>query len=187
MNNAVIFLSGAVVGGLAGYGISSYVYKKKFYGQLDAVRDSYSKHFKPAVDDTKIDKPDISTQDREDYDKKLYSLSYESDSEEPEEVEEWEGDEEEGPTEPMLTPYYITPEEFFEEHNDHAKQTLTYYDENGVLVNDEEECIDIDSNIGSDFINHIGDYEEDAAFVRNEAYAIDYEVQVKHSSFNGGD
>lgn len=75
----------------------------------------------------------------------------------------------------MENPYLIAPEEFGE-FDDYEPISLTYYadqilaDENDEIIEDVENCIGFES------LNHFGDYEEDAVFVRNDERRCDYEI-----------
>lgn len=72
-------------------------------------------------------------------------------------------------------PYVITPEEFGEE-DDYDTISLTYYADK-VLTNDQDEVInDVDDVVGSDSLNHFGEYEDDSVFVRNDLMKTDYEI-----------
>lgn len=72
-------------------------------------------------------------------------------------------------------PYVISPEEFGE-MNGYTQISLTYFedddilsDENGVIIDDPEEIV-------GDALNHFGDYEEDSVFVRSDPKRCDYEI-----------
>ena len=72
-------------------------------------------------------------------------------------------------------PYVISPEEFGE-MDGYTQISLTYFedddilsDENGVVIDDPEEIV-------GDALNHFGDYEEDSVFVRSDPKRCDYEI-----------
>lgn len=71
-------------------------------------------------------------------------------------------------------PYVISPDEF-DELDGYTPISLTYFadgvlsDENGVIIDDVEEIV-------GDGLNHFGEYEEDAVYVRNDAKRCDYEI-----------
>jgi hypothetical protein len=72
-------------------------------------------------------------------------------------------------------PYVISPEEFGE-MDGYTQISLTYFedddilsDENGVIIDDPEEIV-------GDALNHFGDYEEDSVFVRSDPKRCDYEI-----------
>lgn len=72
-------------------------------------------------------------------------------------------------------PYVISPKEFGE-MDGYTQISLTYFedddilsDENGVIIDDPEEIV-------GDALNHFGDYEEDSVFVRSDPKRCDYEI-----------
>ena len=72
-------------------------------------------------------------------------------------------------------PYVISPEEFGE-MDGYTQISLTYFedddilsDENGVVIDDPEEIV-------GDALNHFGDYEKDSIFVRSDPKRCDYEI-----------
>ena len=71
-------------------------------------------------------------------------------------------------------PYVISPEEFGD--CDYETVSLTYYADK-VLTDDMDEPIeDVENTVGSDSLNHFGEYEDDSVFVRNDRLKIDYEI-----------
>lgn len=74
----------------------------------------------------------------------------------------------------MKKPYVISPEEV--EDSDYNLETLTYYSD-GVLTDDYDMVIENPENIvGTDFMNHFGEYENDTVYVRNDEKELDYEI-----------
>lgn len=72
-------------------------------------------------------------------------------------------------------PYVIAPESFGE-YDDYETDTLTYYAD-GVLADDcDNPVYDVEGTVGEDAVEHFGEYEDDAVFVRNEERRIDYEI-----------
>ncbi len=71
-------------------------------------------------------------------------------------------------------PYVISPDEF-DELDGYTPISLTYFadgvlaDEYGVIVDNVEEIV-------GDGLNHFGEYEEDAVYVRDDAKRCDYEI-----------
>lgn len=168
MNKAIIFCSGVVVGGISGYFFCKHKYH--IVDVVDIPESGPIRETKAVEEDTP-------------HDEELYSVSYKKEDKSGD--EEWDEAEKSGPVEPEMVPYVISPEAFANEHNDFAKLTLVYYEDNEVLLNDQEECVDIGTDIGYDAINHFGEYEKDAVFIRNEALGNDYEVLLEHAAWNG--
>lgn len=84
-------------------------------------------------------------------------------------------------------PYVIDMEDFSEDHNEFDKLTIYYYEEDGVLVDDNEELItDISSVIGDQALPCFDDperYDKNVVYVRNERLSIDYEIIKVDSSY----
>ena len=167
MNNIVIFSSGVIVGGISGY----FFCKKKY----NIIGKSNIEEVEPCVNEAIV---------KENFEGSLYSASYVKKQEKSGD-EEWDEADKTNPIEPEMVPYVISPEGFANEHSDYAKLTVVYYEDNEVLINDEEECVDIGSTIGYDAINHFGEFEKDAVFIRNEALGNDYEVLLEHAAYDG--
>lgn len=80
-------------------------------------------------------------------------------------------------------PYIISPNDFGI-LDSYAQISLTYYTEDNVLADDEDEIVeDIDNTVGEDFADHFGDYEDDSVFVRNDRLRCDYEICRDNRSF----
>lgn len=165
-NNWIIFFStGMVAGGVVGY----FICKKRYH----------------IVKAEPVETPVILNKEEnvKDYKEKVYEASYKQ--EEKEGDEDWDEAEKVNPAEPEMVPYVISPEAFASEHSDYAKLTVVYYEDNEVLLDEEEECMDVGSTIGYDAINHFGEYEKDACFIRNERLGNDYEVLLEHRAYEG--
>lgn len=73
-------------------------------------------------------------------------------------------------------PYIITPDEFGE-YDDYEQISLTYFGEDGILADENDEIVDDpDGVIGMESLIHFGIFEDDTVFVRNDALKCDYEV-----------
>ena len=72
-------------------------------------------------------------------------------------------------------PYVISPT-VFGTIPDYWTISLTYFSD-GVLADEDDQKIDnITEIVGADFASHFGEFEKDAVYIRNEAYAVDYEI-----------
>lgn len=92
--------------------------------------------------------------------------------------------EDEPPIENLETPYVITPRDFVHTKRYYDKITLLYYEDDGTLATESDNMIeDIDVAIGDSSLDHFGEYEEDAVYVRNDRLSTDYEVLLQHGSF----
>ena len=89
---------------------------------------------------------------------------------------------EKGPQEdpsPEDIPEVITMERFVEDE-EYEKETLIYYEGNGVLTDQFDHVIDLDKTIGREPLNHFGEEEEDIVYVRDKNLMVDYEVVLEH-------
>lgn len=84
------------------------------------------------------------------------------------------------------SPYSITPEQFTKENVFYDKAQFFYYEEDDILTDDMDEQMnaEISTTVGEDFRDHIGEYEPDVAYIRNDAMSSDYEILVQHCSFH---
>lgn len=76
-------------------------------------------------------------------------------------------------------PCVITVEEFFECTTNHDKLTLTYYEDDGVLVDENEEIIeDPNYTVGPDALVSFGEGSDDPeiVYVRNSRIGTDFEI-----------
>lgn len=81
-------------------------------------------------------------------------------------------------------PYPIKAEEFFEEE-DFDKCNLTYYEADGVLADENEEPLDIDTTIGREIIEIMAsDRDDNTFYVRNEKTGTDFEICREEGSYS---
>lgn len=81
-------------------------------------------------------------------------------------------------------PYVISPEEFGE-FEEYEKISLTYYADEVLADENDEEVDDVEEIVGKESLNHFGEYEDDSVFVRNDRLKCDYEIlldQRNHSN-----
>lgn len=72
-------------------------------------------------------------------------------------------------------PYIITSEEFGEKDG-YSLISFIYYAD-GILADDENYIVEnMKENVGFDWINYFGEYDDDAIYVRNDEQECDYEI-----------
>lgn len=173
-----LFIAGAAVGSAVTWKFVKTKYERIAQEEIDSVKEVFAKNHSIDIQDfeeeTEVADNDGSEADhvdpqdemmeRYDYEAALRRLKYIS--------TEAVG---EGGGEPViLAPYVISPDEYGE---DGYETTMLSYYADGVLEDDYWNIIDnVEDVIGTDFINHFGDYEEDTVFIRNEEHRTDYEV-----------
>lgn len=206
LKGVLIFVLGAAAGSLATWKLIEKKYKDIAQEEIDSVKDTFSKMKKNEYPDKLEDYPDF-----EEFDD-----SYDSDDVEEEPKPEQKIDRNNKPdiveyakilsetgytnyaerqdkkekkgVEPVEDerPYVISPDEFGEKDG-YENVTLTYYAD-GVLTDYFDNVIsNIDEVVGFDSLDHFGEYEDDAVFVRNEKMETDYEILRDLRDFNESD
>ena len=204
LKGVLIFVLGAAAGSLATWKLIEKKYKDIAQEEIDSVKDTFSKMKKNEYPDKLEDYPDFEEFDDSDD-------SYDSDDEEPKSEQkidrnnkpdiveyakilsetgytnyaERQDKKEKKGVEPVEDerPYVISPDEFGEKDG-YENVTLTYYAD-GVLTDYFDNVIsNIDEVVGFDSLDHFGEYEDDAVFVRNEKMETDYEILRDLRDFN---
>ena len=80
-------------------------------------------------------------------------------------------------------PYVITPDEY-SEHVVSEVVYLTYYRGDGTLAGPDGSIYDIDSTVGRESIDRIGEYDPDVCYVRDLSLSTDYEITAKECSYS---
>ena len=80
-------------------------------------------------------------------------------------------------------PYIILPEEFGE-FEEYEKISLTYYADQVLADENDEEVDDVDEIVGKDSLTHFGEYEDDSVFVRNDRLKCDYEILLDQRNYS---
>jgi len=83
-------------------------------------------------------------------------------------------------------PYIIHEDEFSANETDYRQETLTWYAEDGVLTDENEDKIEApDDIVGLDNLNKFGHGSGDynVLFVRNDAKNMEYEISRMHTSY----
>lgn len=207
LKGVLIFVLGAAAGSLATWKLIEKKYKDIAQEEIDSVKDTFSKMKKNEYPDKLEDYPDFEEFDDSDD-------SYDSDDEEPKSEQkidrnnkpdiveyakilsetgytnyaERQDKKEKKGVEPVEDerPYVISPDEFGEKDG-YENVTLTYYAD-GVLTDYFDNVIsNVDEVVGFDSLDHFGEYEDDAVFVRNEKMETDYEILRDLRDFNESD
>ena len=161
LSNVLLFAAGAGLGVAATWKYFKTKYERIAREEIDSVYATIAKREKKAQDsETDISAYTPDKEDEADYVDVLKDLGY-ADKE----------------VEFMAKPYVIAPEEFGEVE-DYETETLTYYEGDGVLVDDisNEVIEDVESLVGEDSLQHFGEYEPDSVHVRNDRAQCDYEI-----------
>lgn len=164
-----IFMAGTVVGSAVTWKIAKSKYEQIANEEIQSVKDLYSKRHEEIKED----------------------IDSEDDDEDPDTKED-ESIVEDPIDDNYEEPYIISPDEFglFE---DYETITLTYYEEDGVLADENDELVeDVIETIGKNVLYRLEDYDEgslysnsnpDAVYVRNDRLKSDYEILKVSESY----
>ena len=92
-----------------------------------------------------------------------------------------ENEEEKGVTDMPRGPYVIKPEEFG--NMDYDLVSLEYYADKVLVDEDDHPIQDVEYMVGEDSLEHFGEYEEDAVYVRNDLIKTDFEILLVESRY----
>ena len=170
--NLFIFVVGAGVGSMVTWKLVKTKYEEIANEEIRSVKERFKNREMGIKDvDDAGNEEDVNedaspdNNEMEDYNRILNENGYRNYATKSEKKE----DEEE-----MSEPYVISPDEFDE--NDYETETLTYYAD-GVLTDEYDNIIeDVEGTVGSESLNHFGEYEDDSVFVRNDERETDYEI-----------
>ena len=82
-------------------------------------------------------------------------------------------------------PYLITKDEFFENGPNYDQLSFTYYEKDGVLLNQEDEIVDDFRGVGAENLMRFGHGSEDpnVVYVRNVNANLDFEISLSKDSY----
>ena len=195
VREALIFLSGGLLGGAAGvYGTYKY-----FFARADKEINDMQNYYERKLDDLKemqdqinltkdIDeekKPSVVTEDLdkeelEEYSEMIDKLKYNKISTKPKKKAKKEID-------ISNQPKIISYDEYSEDNN-YEKVVVSYFEDDGTLMLEDESLFEDGINVlGPMNLEHFGmmddDPEPDTIYIRNEALGVDYEVVREDGSY----
>lgn len=161
---------GSIVGGFVGWFMTRTYYKKEIQEIREAYAEIEKKKEKSQHDDiedivaVKVNEVGeeytVSKEDLHEYAELLRKQGYTSST---------ENTSNEGKI------YTIAPDEFGEDPDNYETLSFTYYAD-GVLTDDNDDPVTNIAEIIGDGLNHIGEWEPDAVYVRNEKLGLEYEI-----------
>lgn len=168
-----MFIAGAAVGTIAAWYYAKKKYEKIAEEEINSVKEVFAKKetdgIRRAAKQAK-DKPDIA-----EYAAVLQKTGYGAVSEKEENVPD------------KNRPFVVAPEKFGEIEG-YDQIGLVYYAD-GVLADDADEIVENAEDLIGDALEHFGEYEDDAVFVRSHRLRCDYEIVLdkrKFSDVTGG-
>ena len=177
---AAAFIVGTAIGAIAAWQCARRKYEKIAQEEIDSVKEVFARRkaedllIKPDRLRQSLEKAPIVVNTPSDYSEYGKIINNEGYLSEPERKEE---------TAMSDVPHVISPDEFGE-FEDYDTISLTYYVD-GVLTDEMDEIIeDIDELVGLHSLNHFGEYEDDAVFVRNDERSCDYEILLDQRNYS---
>lgn len=80
-------------------------------------------------------------------------------------------------------PIVISPDVFGEDE-DYATISLTYYEGDDVLTDEDDNIVDdVAGIVGTDFADHFGQYEEDSVYIQNDMKKCYYEILRTYTEY----
>lgn len=97
----------------------------------------------------------------------------------------WDYDEELRSRNPQL-PYVISKDEYFENAPEHTQVSITYYEGDGVLADEDDPMDNVETIVGEDNLMRFGHGSDDSnvVYVRYEPNEIDYEISRSTGKFS---
>lgn len=177
----LLFTTGAAVGSAVSWMLVKTKYEKTIEDkneEIEFLRDRYSaSKAREKVGEKIVEGIEDSMEESEEptiheISEKVRKLRYNNESYNEEEDED-----------DMCGPEVIAPEESWEQ--DYPVISLTYYEEDGVLVDEHNKIIgNAGELVGEDFADHFGEYEDDSVFIRNRKNKVYYEILKDYGSYS---
>lgn len=179
LSNIVIFAVGAGIGSAVAWYITKTKYEQILQDEIDSVKKTFSV-LNETMSNKEVNDEDIPDEYYEDmannpeyvdpdkvaYDGIIKSAGYSNNEEDFK----------------MPDIYVIPPDEFDE--CGYKTESFLYHTD-GVVSDEFGEIVkDVEKKIGSDFMNHYGEYEEDSVFIRNDKLKTDYEILKDYRAYS---
>lgn len=165
LTHTITFLIGVALGGLAVWKYAREKYETIADEEIRSVKETFSRREPAAASSTSGETSEHSEESVLSYAAMLRSKGYL-----PEETGRKKGS-----ATVNDKPYVISPEEFGELAG-YGKISLTYYADGILTDENDEEVDDVDEIVGTESLEHFGEYEDDSVFVRNDRLKCDYEI-----------
>lgn len=176
--NIAWLLGGGAIGAAIAWFCAKRYYEKLAQEEIESVKNAFGGKTNAVVDleEEKVEEPETEERQKADAAKIKPDILGFSETK-PKEKEE------DNLKDVKDEPYIISPDSFGE-NEEYERYSLTYYEGDGALVDDNDEPIgDYNSLIPDDWEDHFGEYEEDSVFVCNDARKIYCEILKDYRSY----
>ena len=181
-----IFIAGASLGTIVSWQFLKNKYEQIANEEIASVKEAYNKK-----NDISSDSSEEDESQEKYYEKTADGKWVDTALPSEEEVSEYkkivsnytsnENEEEKGVTDMPRGPYVIKPEEFG--NMDYDLVSLEYYADKVLVDEDDHPIQDVEYMVGEDSLEHFGEYEEDAVYVRNDLIKTDFEILLVESRY----
>lgn len=167
----VTFAAGALVGFAAAYKFAEKKFDAIYQEEIKSVREAFAN--KHNSDDEPVEEPTEKHKPSEEHKDEI--------------LEEYENLTKNYGAASMppkkSAPYVITPEEFGNS-DEYEVGELEYYTRSNTLVDAEDKIVaNVDALIGKGSLKTVGEYADDAVYVRNEDLKMEYEIIFRDESY----
>ena len=184
LKSALFLTTGLAIGGSAGYFVTKKMLEQKFEAELNEQISEVKEYYKLLRKEDGLDMLKARITEEPKYEDVIAEYSGEETEEEEDVMVESESVEEErNPDEP----YIISVDEYMNDREEYDKNTVTYFEEDDVLVDEREQVIpDVDSTVGNDSLTKFGHKSNDTkvVYVRNERIESDFEILLDTRSYS---
>lgn len=162
LSNIIVFSVGAAIGAVLAWKLTKEKYEKLANADIAAAHEQYKREA------TKYEKPEFRTKEIEQYTDLTERLGYSQEIAEkgettPETVKD------------QFSPIHIIDPLTMNDDTDLDVEYCTLY-ANDILTDREDNVMDIETTIGLEALEHIGEYDRDMVYVRNDDTRTYYEV-----------
>lgn len=168
MKYAITFVLGAAAGSLVTWKLIEKKYKDLADEEIASVSERYKSRYEQDKEEVVQVVKENNDKEVEGYKNILRDMNYKPDNDYTNYVDTLSN---------SAIPNIISPEDFGE-LTGYDTKSWTLYDD-GVLTDDDDEIVIDPENIIGDALHHIGEYADDAVYVRNHDIKCDYEI-LKH-------
>ena len=167
-SNILALAVGAIIGSAATWYYLKTKYENYIQEEIESLREYYGEKHKDETPKEEVKREEQAVEQKKsmmEYAEELVKNRYTPQQEFAQALED----------ERITFPRVITPEEFTE-YDDYYVASLTYFQADNILCDDEGRILEIDETIGVESLDHFGEYEDDCVHVRNNELRTDYEV-----------
>lgn len=190
IKQVLTFVSGAVIGA----GLTYIILNKQFNARVDEEVESVKEYARRKIEESQVKEINMSSTTEKTTDEILEHMptpSYkhhdilDQDDEFDDEIDEDKWAEYNNPNDRMKMPFIISPEDYSNTMLHFDKETLYFYEGDGVFADDQDEIIDDPSSLLGDAAQYFGYIPEDPdlVYVRNYRFATDYELCRAEGSY----